>query len=182
MWKFAASVSANVNKLIYVTVEEAWGSEATGLLRRLPAGRVVATPIYRLSARLSSGGREKELAWLNERVTLTTSFDFAQASWQQPTLYYFDPTAIAGLLLGTLLLGVPTRSWIVPVLGGAFTAHVGAALGGRPGFHGRVGTETDPTPGWVINDTPLKERILLSRQNFSSISVRALVWALIALL
>lgn len=32
----------------------------------------------------------------------------------------------------------------------------------------------------MINDTPLKERILLSRQNFSSISVRALVWALIA--
>ena len=101
---------------IYVTVEEAWGSEATGLLRRLPAGRVVATPIYRLSARLSSGGREKELAWLNERVTLTTSFDFAQASWQQPTLYYFDPTR---------------DSWTAA---GYFTTWSADAVLDRPGF------------------------------------------------
>ncbi|MGI6596854.1 MAG: IPT/TIG domain-containing protein [bacterium] len=101
---------------IYVTVEEAWGSEATGLLRRLPAGRVVATPIYRLSARLSSGGREKELAWLNERVALTTSFDFAQASWQQPTLYYFDPTR---------------DSWTAA---GYFTTWSADAVLDRPGF------------------------------------------------
>jgi len=76
----------------------------------------VATPIYRLSARLSSGGREKELAWLNERVALTTSFDFAQASWQQPTLYYFDPTR---------------DSWTAA---GYFTTWSADAVLDRPGF------------------------------------------------
>ncbi|MGI6128855.1 MAG: IPT/TIG domain-containing protein [bacterium] len=76
---------------VSITVEEARGSEVTALLRKLPAGRMEATPVYRLAVKLSSAGQEKDLAWLNERVALITKFDFATASLRQPTLHYYDP-------------------------------------------------------------------------------------------
>lgn len=77
---------------IHVTVEEARGWDATALLRKTPDGRALATPIYRLAVRLSSGGQEKELAWLEERVALTTNLNSPDAVSKQPTLYYYDPS------------------------------------------------------------------------------------------
>ncbi|HHV07044.1 MAG TPA: hypothetical protein GXX69_02375 [Firmicutes bacterium] len=77
---------------VHVTIEEARGPEVVALLKRLPSGWATATPIYRLTAKIISGGQEKELTWLAERITLTTKFDFANLALQQSTLHYYDPT------------------------------------------------------------------------------------------
>ncbi|NLG87075.1 MAG: hypothetical protein GX489_07635, partial [Firmicutes bacterium] len=76
---------------VYITVEEARGPDVTSISKKLPPGWKAATPIYRVGAKLMSGGKEKELSWLYDRITLTTKFDFANATLQQSVLHYYDP-------------------------------------------------------------------------------------------
>ncbi|MDK2856404.1 MAG: hypothetical protein PWQ41_526 [Bacillota bacterium] len=99
---------------VTVTLEEAEGAETQAILRELPAGLIPASPVYRLSSKLSVGPREEEILSLAEKVTLRAKIDLAYYAGA-PALYRYDPvratwvnaTAYLSLWSGEVVLDRP---------------------------------------------------------------------------